>query len=75
MINCSPYTIAVMFAWFAKMICLLCAPLADLSMPIWEVYKQVFIGNNVTGNIFAFDLNSFSFIKSDLIAFSYRICQ
>ena len=63
MINCSPYTIAVMFAWFAKIICLLCAPLADLSMPIWEVYKQVFIGNNVTGNIFAFDLNSFSFMQ------------
>lgn len=72
MINCSPYTIAVMFAWFAKIICLLCAPLADLSMPIWEVYKQVFIGNNVTGNIFAFDLNSFSFINNGYLFHAIR---
>ena len=55
------YCIVLVFLFVAKIICLLLAPLADLSMPVGEVYKQVFLGVSGINNPFAFDFNTMSF--------------
>lgn len=60
-VNCSPYCLALVFLFVAKIICLLLAPLSDLSMPVGEVYKQVFLGVSGVNNPFAFDFNTMSF--------------
>ncbi len=71
-INCSPYTILVVFTWLLKMIFLLCAPLADLSMPVSDVYRYVFLGDNPGTNLFAFDFATFSFLNNGYLFHAAR---